>query len=74
MISGKLKAVVFILVFLLILALTAHWALEMDAKRHPQPDPEPAPEPEPAAAPFVPSDDPGHVMTPDEIAALLASM
>ena len=31
---SKLKAVVFILVFLLVLALVVHWGLELDAKKH----------------------------------------
>ncbi len=37
----------------------------------PAPEPEVIPAPEPAPA-FVPSDDPNHVMTPEEIAALIA--
>lgn len=63
MISGKLKAVVFILVFLLILALTAHWALEMDAKRHPQPDPEPEETAQPVEPPVQETPTP---ITPDQ--------
>ncbi len=38
----------------------------------PTPEPEPAPEPTPEPAPAV-SSDPNHVMTPDEIAALIAA-
>ncbi len=38
----------------------------------PEPVPEPAPEPAPAPTLTPPSDDPNHVMTPEEIAALVA--
>ena len=47
--------------------------LEPEVAAEPEPIPEPEPEPAPAPA-FEPSDDPNKMMSPDDIAALLASM
>ena len=51
---GKVKAVFFILVFLLLLALVVHWALGLDAKKHAADIPEDEPEQTVITPPPVP--------------------
>lgn len=59
--GSKLKAVVLIIIFLLVLALVVHWALELDAKRHPA---EPVAEPQTEVTPPLVHETPAPTAAP----------
>ena len=63
MTSGKIKAVLFIIVFLLIVAVLASWFVSRDETG--------APAPEPAAVEAPPADDTLVVVTPEPTAVLI---